>query len=77
MSFCQSNIHWIPFAVCETIYHENEVDDDVANCVTEMICKDPDVEECEEEEKVPRRSCDVGQETNKKVQINFSYTILS
>ena len=54
-------------AVCETIYHEDEVDDDVANCVTEMICKDPDTEVCEEEEKIPRRKCTVDQETNKKV----------
>ena len=35
------------FAVCETIYHEDEVDDDVANCVTEMICKDD--EDCEDD----------------------------
>merc|ERR1719361_566457 len=50
--------------ICETIYHEDEVDDDVANCVTEMICKDD--KDCEEEEKIPRRSCTVDQETNKK-----------
>ena len=55
------------FAVCETIYHEDEVDDDVANCVTEMICIDPVVEDCEEEEKIPRQSCTVDEETNKKV----------
>ena len=54
------------FSVCETIYHEDEVDDDVANCVTEMICIDPLDEDCEEEEKIPRQSCTVDQETNKK-----------
>ena len=68
LSNCQFDNYWIAFAVCETIYHENEVDDDVANCVTEMICQDPDVEDCEEEEKIPKRSCDVGQATNKKVE---------
>merc|ERR1739844_877980 len=50
--------------ICEAIYHEDEVDDDVANCVTEMICKDD--EDCEEEEKIARRSCTVDQEANKK-----------
>ena len=57
------------FSVCETIYHEDEVDDDVANCVTEMICRDADtaIEDCPEEDQIPRRSCTVDQETNKKV----------
>ena len=71
LSNCQFDNYWIAFAVCETIYHENEVDDDVANCVTEMICQDPDVEDCEEEEKIPKRSCDVGQATNKKVEFSL------
>ena len=57
----------LSIAVCETIYHEDAVDDDVANCVTEMICKDPAAEVCLDEEKIPRRSCEVDQETNKKV----------
>ena len=54
------------------------MDDDVANCVTEMICKDPDVAECASEEKIPKRSCTVDQETNKKVQkmsLIYSYNI--
>ena len=44
------------------------MEDDVANCATEMICKDPDVTECASEEKIPKRVCTVDKETNKKVQ---------
>jgi len=51
--------------ICETIYHEDEVDDDIANCVTEVICKNGDAV-CAPEEQVPKRSCTVEQEPNKK-----------
>ena len=61
-------LYFFKILVCETIYHGDEVDDDVANCVTEMICKDPSATECASEEKIPRQSCTVDQKTNKKVQ---------
>ena len=43
------------------------MDDDVADCSTEMICKDgsEDTENCDE--LVPKQSCEIGQETNQKV----------
>jgi len=51
--------------ICETIYHENEVEDDVTNCNTVDVCKDgsEDTDNCE---LVPRQACEINQETNKK-----------
>jgi hypothetical protein len=56
-------------AVCETVYHENQVADDVPDCHTEMgmICSKNDGTGEEVCRKVAKQVCEVAQETNTKM----------
>jgi hypothetical protein len=57
------------FAVCETIYNEGQVDDDVPECLTktENICSRNEATEKEECRDVTKQVCTVNQETNTKM----------